>query len=45
MTKLYYKCVETRQGDPIDNKPSTDKLHHFVLNKRKMKKKNVTNEM
>ena len=28
---------------PVDNRPSTDKLHHFVQKKRRKKKrKNVT---
>ena len=31
---------------PVDNRPSTDKLHHFVQKKKKRKKKvNVTRDM
>ena len=33
-----------RQGRPVDNRPSTDKLHHFVQKKRK-KRLHVTCDM
>ena len=34
------ESLETRRGSPFDDKPSTNKLHHFV--RKKKKKKNVT---
>ena len=38
------KVVEELDGvGPVDNRPSTDKLHHFV--RKKNKKKNVTCDM
>ena len=33
--------IETRRGSPVDDRPSTAKLYHFV---RKEKKKNVTHD-
>ena len=29
--------LETRRGSPVDDRPSTDKLHHFVQKKKKKK--------
>ena len=26
--------VQTRRGSPVDDRPSTDKLHHFVRKKK-----------
>ena len=34
--------VKTRRGSPVDDRPSTDKLHHFV---RKKKEKKITRDM
>ena len=31
--------------DPVDNRPSTDKLHHFVQKEKKKEEKKVTCEM
>ena len=31
--------VKTRRGSPVDDRPSTDKLHQFVRKKKIKKKK------
>ena len=36
----YVSTVKTRRGGPVDNRPSTDKLHQFVRKKKKNKIKN-----
>ena len=38
----YVLFVKLDGVGPVDNRPSTDKLHHFV---RKKKRKNVTHDM
>ena len=34
-TKYIGKTIKTRRGSPVDDRPSTDKLHHFVRKKKK----------
>ena len=29
-----FKYMKTRRGSPVDDRPSTDKLHHFVQKKK-----------
>ena len=36
---------KTRRGRPVDNRPSTNKLHHFVPKKQKKTTKHVTRDM
>ena len=31
--------------NPVDNRPSTDKLHHFGRKKKKKEKKKITRDM
>ena len=31
--------MKTRRGSPVDDRPSTDKLHHFVRKKKNKNKK------
>ena len=37
-TALWLNNLLTRRGSPVDDKPSTNKLHHFVQKKKKKKK-------
>ena len=37
-TILKVKILKLDGVGPVDNKPSTDKLHHFVQKKKKKKK-------
>ena len=30
---FYNNLIKTRRGSPVDDRPSTDKLHHFVQKK------------
>ena len=38
-TILKGSSIKTRRGSPVDDSPSTDKLHHFVRKLKKKKKK------
>ena len=44
---LHLICVsfKTRRGSPVDDRPSTDKLHHLVQKKKKCDTKTVTELM
>ena len=35
VTEVVIKISKTRRGSPVDDRPSTDKLHHFVQKKKK----------
>ena len=39
---IFLKVYKLDGIGPVDNRPSTDKLHHFV--RRKKKKKKITND-
>ena len=34
-------CIKTRRGSPVDDRPSTNKLHYFVWKKKKKKKSDM----
>ena len=37
MVKIENHCnKKTRRGSPVDDRPYTDKIHHFVQKKKKM---------
>ena len=38
---VFTKWKKTRRGSPVDDRPSTDKLHHFAKKKKKKKKKKI----
>ena len=33
---VIWRNLKTRRGSPVDDRPSTDKLHHFVQKKKKV---------